>query len=163
MAAASTRLAAADWLPLDAIHRFLGHDIPGAAPVVIREAPSRKAGGYASAHDTPGIVQLDENAGVIDLGDGWLAAFRIESHNHPSFVEPSQGAATGVGGILRDVFTMGARPIAVMDPLRFGPLDAADVAARLAKVHGHPMAKGAVWTAAIWRALEATTRSSSIA
>jgi phosphoribosylformylglycinamidine synthase len=69
------------------------------------------------------VVGPGENAGVIDLGDGWLAAFRIESHNHPSFVEPYQGAATGVGGILRDVFTMGARPIAVWDQIRFGPLD----------------------------------------
>lgn len=61
-----------------------------------------------------------ENAGVVDVGDGMAVAFKIESHNHPSFVEPYQGAATGVGGILRDIFTMGARPIAVMDPLRFG-------------------------------------------
>ena len=64
-----------------------------------------------------------ENAGVIDIGGGYAAAFKIESHNHPSFIEPFQGAATGVGGILRDIFTMGARPIAVMDSLRFGPLD----------------------------------------
>jgi phosphoribosylformylglycinamidine synthase len=71
------------------------------------------------------VVGPGENAGVVDLGDGWLAALRIESHNHPSYVEPHQGAATGVGGILRDVFTMGARPIAVWDPLRFGPLDEA--------------------------------------
>jgi phosphoribosylformylglycinamidine synthase len=71
------------------------------------------------------VVGPGENAGVVDLGDGWLAALRIESHNHPSFVEPYQGAATGVGGILRDIFTMGARPIAVWDPLRFGPLDEA--------------------------------------
>ncbi len=69
------------------------------------------------------VVGPGENAGVVDLGDGWLAALRIESHNHPSFVEPYQGAATGVGGILRDIFTMGARPVAVWDPLRFGPLD----------------------------------------
>ncbi len=69
------------------------------------------------------VVGPGENAGVVDLGDGWLAALRIESHNHPSFVEPYQGAATGVGGILRDIFTMGARPIALWDPLRFGPLD----------------------------------------
>jgi len=69
------------------------------------------------------VVGPGENAGVVDLGDGWLAALRIESHNHPSYVEPYQGAATGVGGILRDIFTMGARPIAVWDPLRFGPLD----------------------------------------
>ena len=69
------------------------------------------------------VVGPGENAGVVDIGDGWLAALRIESHNHPSFVEPYQGAATGVGGILRDVFTMGARPIAAWDQIRFGPLD----------------------------------------
>jgi phosphoribosylformylglycinamidine synthase len=63
-----------------------------------------------------------ENAGVIDVGDGWACAFKIESHNHPSYIEPFQGAATGVGGILRDIFTMGARPLAVMDSLRFGPI-----------------------------------------
>ncbi len=63
-----------------------------------------------------------ENAGVVDIGDGWVAAFKIESHNHPSFVEPFQGAATGVGGILRDIFTMGARPIAVLNSLRFGEI-----------------------------------------
>ena len=68
------------------------------------------------------VVGPGENAGVVDLGDGWLAALRIESHNHPSFVEPYQGAATGVGGILRDIFTMGARPVAVWDPIRFGSL-----------------------------------------
>ena len=68
------------------------------------------------------LVGPGEGAGVIDAGDGIAVAMRIESHNHPSAVEPYQGAATGVGGILRDVFTMGARPIAVMDPLRFGPL-----------------------------------------
>ena len=64
-----------------------------------------------------------ENAGIIDIGGGYGVAFKIESHNHPSFIEPFQGAATGVGGILRDIFTMGARPIAVMDAIRFGPLD----------------------------------------
>src|SRR6202021_464414 len=64
-----------------------------------------------------------ENAGIIDIGDGYAIAFKIESHNHPSFIEPFQGAATGVGGILRDIFTMGARPIAVMDAIRFGPLN----------------------------------------
>src|ERR1700685_2419414 len=63
-----------------------------------------------------------ENAGIIGIGGGWVIAFKIESHNHPSYIEPFQGAATGVGGILRDIFTMGARPIAVMDSLRFGPL-----------------------------------------
>jgi phosphoribosylformylglycinamidine synthase subunit PurL len=69
------------------------------------------------------LVGPGEGAGVVDVGDGIAAAFRIESHNHPSAVEPYEGAATGVGGILRDVFSMGARPIALMDPLRFGPLD----------------------------------------
>jgi phosphoribosylformylglycinamidine synthase len=69
------------------------------------------------------LVGPGENAGVVDVGDGIAAAIRIESHNHPSAVEPYQGAATGAGGILRDIFTMGARPIALMDPLRFGPLD----------------------------------------
>src|SRR5580700_10513127 len=63
-----------------------------------------------------------ENAGIIDIGEGWACVFKIESHNHPSFIEPFQGAATGVGGILRDIFTMGARPVAVMDSLRFGPI-----------------------------------------
>ena len=70
-----------------------------------------------------------ENAGIIDIGDGWACAFKIESHNHPSFIEPFQGATTGVGGILRDIFTMGARPVAVMDSLRFGPI-----------TEGHPRA-----------------------
>jgi len=71
----------------------------------------------------PQVVQgPGENAGVVDIGDGLVAAFKMESHNHPSYVEPFQGAATGVGGILRDIFTMGARPIAVLDSLRFGPL-----------------------------------------
>jgi phosphoribosylformylglycinamidine synthase len=64
-----------------------------------------------------------ENAGVIDIGDGLVAVFKMESHNHPSYIEPYQGAATGVGGILRDVFTMGARPIAAMNALRFGAPD----------------------------------------
>jgi phosphoribosylformylglycinamidine synthase len=69
-----------------------------------------------------------ENAGIIDVGEGWACAFKIESHNHPSYIEPYQGAATGVGGILRDIFTMGARPLAVMDSLRFGPLAGDDKA-----------------------------------
>ncbi|MFN2511824.1 MAG: phosphoribosylformylglycinamidine synthase subunit PurL [Pyrinomonadaceae bacterium] len=69
------------------------------------------------------IVPPGENAGVVDVGDGWCIAFKIESHNHPSFIEPFQGAATGVGGILRDIFTMGARPLASMNSLRFGSLD----------------------------------------
>ncbi|HEV2799722.1 MAG TPA: phosphoribosylformylglycinamidine synthase subunit PurL [Pyrinomonadaceae bacterium] len=69
------------------------------------------------------VVPPGENAGVVDVGDGWCAAFKVESHNHPSFIEPFQGAATGVGGILRDIFTMGARPIAAMNSLRFGTLE----------------------------------------
>ena len=75
--------------------------------------------------DGPRVVQgPGENAGAIDIGDGLAAVFKIESHNHPSFIEPYQGAATGVGGIIRDIFTMGARPIALLDALRFGPLEA---------------------------------------
>ena len=74
------------------------------------------------------MVGIGENAGVVDIGDGYAVTFKAESHNHPSYVEPYQGAATGVGGIVRDILTMGARPIAVMDPLRFGPADAADTA-----------------------------------
>jgi phosphoribosylformylglycinamidine synthase len=72
------------------------------------------------------LVGMGENAGVVDIGDGWAVTFKIESHNHPSYVEPYQGAATGVGGIVRDILTMGARPIAVLDSLRFGRLDAPD-------------------------------------
>ena len=68
-----------------------------------------------------------ENAGIIDVGDGWACAFKIESHNHPSYIEPFQGAATGVGGILRDIFTMNARPLAIMDSLRFGPISATPI------------------------------------
>jgi phosphoribosylformylglycinamidine synthase len=74
------------------------------------------------------LVGMGENAGVVDVGDGLAVTFKIESHNHPSFVEPYQGAATGVGGIVRDILTMGARPIAVMDPLRFGAADHPDTA-----------------------------------
>ena len=74
--------------------------------------------------DGPHVIQgPGENAGAVDIGDGLAAVFKMESHNHPSFIEPYQGAATGVGGILRDIFTMGARPIALLDSLRFGPLD----------------------------------------
>jgi phosphoribosylformylglycinamidine synthase subunit PurL len=93
-----------------------------------------------------------ENAGVIDIGDGWACAFKIESHNHPSFIEPFQGATTGVGGILRDIFTMGARPVAVMDSLRFGPIaesksESADksVRATQAEIHkNHSIMEGVV-------------------
>ena len=72
------------------------------------------------------LAGIGENAGVIDIGQGYAVSFKVESHNHPSYVEPYQGAATGVGGIVRDILAMGARPVAVMDPLRFGPLDAPD-------------------------------------
>jgi phosphoribosylformylglycinamidine synthase II len=72
----------------------------------------------------------EENAGVIDIGDGWAVAFKMESHNHPSAVEPFQGAATGVGGIIRDIFTMGARPVFLLDSLRFGPIEGATPAAK---------------------------------
>src|ERR1700680_3119048 len=93
-----------------------------------------------------------ENAGIIDIGDGWACAFKIESHNHPSFIEPFQGAATGVGGILRDIFTMGARPVAVMDSLRFGPIApsaAADKSVRTTQAQGeihknHSLLEGVV-------------------
>src|SRR5438067_4281601 len=82
------------------------------------------------------VVPPGENAGVVDVGDGWCAAFKVESHNHPSFIEPFQGAATGVGGILRDIFTMGARPMAVMDSLRFGQIAKSSVV-------GHQSSEGA--------------------
>ena len=87
-----------------------------------------------------------ENAGIIDIGDGWACAFKIESHNHPSFIEPFQGAATGVGGILRDIFTMGARPVAIMDSLRFGPIRADEGApATQAEIHkNHSLLEGVV-------------------
>ncbi len=84
--------------------RPLFHHFPTGGPYVLTEAGA-------------------ENAGAIELGDGWCAVFKMESHNHPSFIEPYQGAATGVGGILRDVFTMGARPIANLNVLRFGSPD----------------------------------------
>jgi len=74
------------------------------------------------------MVGIGENAGVLDIGEGWAVTFKIESHNHPSFIEPFQGAATGVGGIVRDIISMGARPVAVMDALRFGAIDDPDTA-----------------------------------
>jgi phosphoribosylformylglycinamidine synthase II len=87
-----------------------------------------------------------ENAGIVDIGDGWACAFKIESHNHPSFIEPFQGAATGVGGILRDIFTMGARPVAIMDSLRFGPIVGSKVGrATEARLHkNHSVMEGVV-------------------
>ncbi len=74
------------------------------------------------------LAGIGHNAGVVDIGQGYAVTFKIESHNHPSYVEPFQGAATGVGGIVRDILAMGARPVAVMDSLRFGPADAPDTA-----------------------------------
>ena len=74
------------------------------------------------------LVGMGENAGVVDIGDGWAVTYKVESHNHPSYVEPYQGAATGVGGIVRDIISMGARPVAVMDQLRFGAVDHPDTA-----------------------------------
>ncbi|WP_158749080.1 phosphoribosylformylglycinamidine synthase subunit PurL [Acidobacterium sp. S8] len=85
-----------------------------------------------------------ENAGIIDAGDGWACAFKIESHNHPSYIEPFQGAATGVGGILRDIFTMGARPLAVMDSLRFGPLTESKSTPREVIHKNHSIVEGVV-------------------
>jgi len=85
-----------------------------------------------------------ENAGIIDIGDGWACAFKIESHNHPSFIEPFQGAATGVGGILRDIFTMGARPVAVMDSLRFGPITATPNLSQAELHKNHSVLEGVV-------------------
>jgi phosphoribosylformylglycinamidine synthase len=88
-----------------------------------------------------------ENAGIIDVGDGWACAFKIESHNHPSYIEPFQGAATGVGGILRDIFTMGARPLAVMDSLRFGPITeelGQSAEERKLVAHNHAIVEGVV-------------------
>ena len=79
------------------------------------------------------LVGMGQNAGVVDIGRGWAVTFKVESHNHPSYVEPFQGAATGVGGIVRDIISMGARPVAVMDQLRFGSLAVPDT---LRVVHG---------------------------
>src|SRR5665647_2684435 len=74
------------------------------------------------------MVGIGENAGVVDVGEGWAVTFKVESHNHPSYIEPFQGAATGVGGIVRDIISMGARPVAIMDQLRFGAIDHPDTA-----------------------------------
>jgi phosphoribosylformylglycinamidine synthase len=94
----------------------------------------------------------EENAGVIDIGDGWAVAFKLESHNHPSAIEPFQGAATGVGGIIRDIFTMGARPVFSLNSLRFGPLtDAANFLGSgvrhcpLRKLHRDPTIGGEIY------------------
>jgi phosphoribosylformylglycinamidine synthase subunit PurL len=110
--------------------------------VHLRRLPTRgdRTSGPGSVVQGPG-----ENAGIIDIGDGWACAFKIESHNHPSYIEPFQGATTGVGGILRDIFTMGARPLAVMDSLRFGPLSTEDGEADPAVVRkNHQIVEGVV-------------------
>ena len=108
--------------------------------VHLKRLPTRgeRTSGPGSVVQGPG-----ENAGIIDVGDGWACAFKIESHNHPSYIEPYQGAATGVGGILRDIFTMNARPLAVMDSLRFGPLDETEPDEALRRKN-HQVATGVV-------------------
>jgi phosphoribosylformylglycinamidine synthase len=108
--------------------------------VHLKRLPTRgtRTTGPGSVVQGPG-----ENAGIIDVGDGWACAFKIESHNHPSYIEPYQGAATGVGGILRDIFTMNARPLAVMDSLRFGPLDEAEPDPAL-RAKNHQVTRGVV-------------------
>jgi phosphoribosylformylglycinamidine synthase len=108
--------------------------------VHLKRLPTRgtRTTGPGSVVQGPG-----ENAGIIDVGDGWACAFKIESHNHPSYIEPYQGAATGVGGILRDIFTMNARPFAVMDSLRFGPLDSAEPDQAL-RAKNHQITRGVV-------------------
>jgi phosphoribosylformylglycinamidine synthase len=108
--------------------------------VHLKRLPTRgeRTSGPGSVVQGPG-----ENAGIIDVGDGWACAFKIESHNHPSYIEPYQGAATGVGGILRDIFTMNARPLAVMDSLRFGPLDESEPDENLRRKN-HQVATGVV-------------------
>src|ERR1022692_1631178 len=112
----------------------------------------------------PQVIQgPGENAGVVDIGDGLCAAFKIESHNHPSYVEPLQGAATGVGGILRDVFTMGARPIAVLDSLRFGRLDDPATGARNRRILGGVVAGIAHYAAAFWAAWWRASRTTATA
>ena len=100
-------------------------------------APVRRQG--TAGHGEAGgalLAGIGHNAGVVDIGQGYAVTFKIESHNHPSYVEPFQGAATGVGGIVRDILAMGARPVAVMDSLRFGPADAPDTARVLPGVVG---------------------------
>src|SRR5258708_1597488 len=116
----------------DRIVRFLGRE-PNITELGIFSVMWSEHCSYKSSRvhlqtlptEAPQVLQgPGENAGAIDIGDGLAAVFKIESHNHPSFIEPYQGAATGVGGIIRDIFTMGARPIALLNSLRFGPLDA---------------------------------------
>src|SRR6266446_3949903 len=135
MAAASPELLAQHNLTVDEYERIrkaLGRD-PNLTELGIFSVMWSEHCSYKSSRvhlrtlptEGPQVLQgPGENAGAIDIGDGLAAVFKIESHNHPSFIEPYQGAATGVGGIIRDIFTMGARPIALLNSLRFGPLDA---------------------------------------
>src|SRR5687767_2198883 len=125
---ASHQLTLAEY---ETIHRILGRD-PNYTELGIFSVMWSEHCSYKSSRRHlkklptrgPRVLQgPGENAGIIDIGEGWAIAFKIESHNHPSFIEPFQGAATGVGGILRDIFTMGARPVASMNSLRFGSLD----------------------------------------
>src|SRR5438552_1277229 len=115
----------------DRIVAFLGRE-PNVTELGIFSVMWSEHGSYNSTRvhlrtlptEGPQVLQgPGENAGAVDIGDGFAAVFKIESHNHPSFIEPYQGAATGVGGIIRDIFTMGARPIALLDSLRFGSMD----------------------------------------
>src|ERR1700674_5260875 len=114
----------------DRIVQYLGRE-PNMTELGIFSVMWSEHGSYKSSRvhlktlptEGPQVLQgPGENAGAVDIGDGYAAVFKIESHNHPSFIEPYQGAATGVGGIIRDIFTMGARPIALMNSLRFGSL-----------------------------------------
>ncbi len=102
------------------------------------------------------LVGIGENAGVVDVGQGYAVTFKVESHNHPSYVEPYQGAATGVGGIVRDIIAMGARPVAVVDPLRFGAADHPDTKRVLPGV-----VAGSAATATAWACPTSAARSSS--
>lgn len=102
------------------------------------------------------LVGIGENAGVVDVGQGYAVTFKVESHNHPSYIEPYQGAATGIGGIVRDILAMGARPVAVMDPLRFGAADHPDTRRVLPGIVAASAA-----TATAWACRTSAARSSS--
>ena len=104
------------------------------------------------------LAGIGENAGVVDIGDGWAVTFKVESHNHPSYVEPYQGAATGVGGIVRDIMAMGARPVAVMDQLRFGAADAPDTRRVLDGVVAASAATATRWACPTSAARSCSTR-----
>jgi Phosphoribosylformylglycinamidine (FGAM) synthase, synthetase domain len=105
------------------------------------------------------LAGIGHNAGVVDIGQGYAVTFKIESHNHPSYVEPHQGAATGVGGIVRDILAMGARPVAVMDALRFGPADAPDTGRVLPGVVGGISSTGTAWACPTSAASSTSTRA----